>query len=83
MKEIEKRLADMPVLMKHVATYQKTKPAYAAYCKAKDKEKYRAAHESDIILHEAAVKALKEAGIPSSLILQSYKGNIPSSKSRK
>ena len=63
LKEIEKRLADMAVLMKHVATYQKTKPAYAAYRKAKDKEKYRAAHESDIILHEAAVKALKAAGI--------------------
>ena len=63
LKEIEKRLADMAVLMKHVATYQKTKPVYVAYRKAKDREKYRAAHESDIILHEAAVKALKAAGI--------------------
>ena len=62
-KEIEKRLADMAVLMKHVATYQKTKPAYAAYRKAKDREKYRAAHESDIILHEAAARAIKAAGI--------------------
>ena len=49
LKEIEKRLADMAVLMKHVATYQKTKPVYVAYRKAKDREKYRAAHESDII----------------------------------
>ena len=63
LKEIEKRLADLAVLMKHVATYQKTKPVYVAYRKAKDREKYRAAHESDIILHEAAVKALKAAGI--------------------
>lgn len=31
--------------------------------KAKDKDKYRAAHESDIILHEAAAKALKAAGV--------------------
>ena len=39
------------------------KPVYAAYRKAKDKEKYRTAHESDIILYEAAAKAIKAAGI--------------------
>ena len=50
-------------LIKNINTYQKTKPAYAAYRKAKDKEKYRTAHESDIILYEAAAKAIKAAGI--------------------
>ena len=63
LKEIEKRLADMAVLMKHVATYQKTRPAYATYRKAKDREKYRAGQEQAIILHEAAVRSLKAAGI--------------------
>ena len=63
LKSVEKRLADMAVLMKHVATYQKTKPVYDAYRKAKSKERYRAGHERDIILHEAAAKALKAAGI--------------------
>ena len=63
LKAVEKRLADMAVLMKHVATYQKTKPVYAAYRKAKDKDKYRAVHESDIILHEAAAKALRAADV--------------------
>ena len=63
LKGVEKRLADMAVLMKHVATYQKTKPVYDAYRKAKNKERYRAGHERDIILHEAAAKALKTAGI--------------------
>ena len=63
LKSAEKRLADMAVLMKHVATYQKTKPVYDAYRKAKNKERYRAGHERDIILHEAAAKALKTAGI--------------------
>ena len=53
----------MAVLMKHVATYQKTKPVYDAYRRAKSKEKYRAGHERDIILHEAAAKALKAAGV--------------------
>ena len=57
LKSVEKRLADMAVLMKHVATYQKTKPVYDAYRKAKSKERYRAGHERDIILHEAAAKA--------------------------
>ena len=63
LKGVEKRLADMAVLMKHVATYKKTKPVYDAYRKAKNKERYRAGHERDIILHEAAAKALKTAGI--------------------
>ena len=31
LKSVEKRLADMAVLMKHVTTYQKTKPVYEAY----------------------------------------------------
>ena len=63
LKNVEKRLADMAVLMKNVSTYQKTKPVYDAYRKAKNKEKYRAAHERDIILHEAAARSLKAAGV--------------------
>lgn len=63
LKEVEKRLTDMTLLIKNINTYQKTKPVYAAYRKAKDKEKYRTAHESDIILYEAAAKAIKAAGI--------------------
>ena len=47
----------------YFTTYQKTKPAYDAYRKAKDRGSCRAAHERDIILHEAAVKAIKGAGI--------------------
>ena len=53
----------MAVLMKHVATYQKTKPAYDAYRRAKDKGAYRAKQESSLILHEAAAKTLKASGI--------------------
>ncbi|HIE4742450.1 TPA: relaxase/mobilization nuclease domain-containing protein [Clostridioides difficile] len=63
LKNVEKRLADMAVFIKNISTYQKTKPVYDAYRKAKNKEKYRAAHESDIILHEAAAKAMKAAGV--------------------
>lgn len=63
LKSAENRLADMALLIKNVTTYQKTKPAYDAYRKAKNKEQYRAGHESSIILHEAAAKALKAAGV--------------------
>ena len=41
----------------------RTKPIYDAYRKAKDRGSYRTIHERDIILHEAAVKAIKVAGI--------------------
>ena len=34
LKDAEKRLADMAVLIKNVSTYQKTKPVYDAYRKA-------------------------------------------------
>ncbi|HBF0312736.1 TPA: relaxase/mobilization nuclease domain-containing protein [Clostridioides difficile] len=75
LKGAEKRLADMALLIKNITTYQKTKTTYDAYRKAKNKEKYRAAHEGSIILHEAAAKALKAAGIsgklPNVAVLQS------------
>ena len=63
LKSVEKRLADMAVLIKNVSTYQTTKPIYDAYRRAKDKEKYRAGQERAIILHEAAARSLKAAGI--------------------
>lgn len=63
LKGAEQRLADIAVLIKNVSTFQKTKAAYDAYRKARDKGKYRAAHEGEILLHEAAAKALKGAGL--------------------
>ena len=63
LKEVEKRLADMAVLINNVTTYQKTKPVYEAYKRAKDRGKYKAAHESDIILFETAARALKASQI--------------------
>ena len=63
LKGVEKRLSDMALLIKNVSTFQKTKPAYDTYRRARNKESYRAAHERGIILHEAAAKALKAAGV--------------------
>jgi uncharacterized LabA/DUF88 family protein len=58
LKAVEKRLSDMALLIKNISTYQQTKPAYDNYRTASNKEKYRAANESALILHEAAAKAL-------------------------
>ncbi|GHU79063.1 endonuclease [Clostridia bacterium] len=59
LKAAEKRLSDMSVLMKHITTYQRTKPEYDGLRAAKDKDAYRREHESAIILHESAAKAIK------------------------
>ncbi|KPI57330.1 endonuclease, partial [Clostridioides difficile] len=54
-----------------------------AYRAAKDKGQYRAAHESSIILHEAAAKALKAAGVaklPNLAALQAEYGKLQEQK---
>lgn len=63
LKQAEKKLFDMAVLIKNISTYQKTKDIHRGYIKAKDKEAYRSNHESSLILYEAVVKALKDAGV--------------------
>ena len=63
LKQNEKKLSDMAVLIKNISTYQKTKDIHRGYIKAKDKEAYKRKHESSLILYEASGKALKDAGI--------------------
>ena len=84
LKGVEKRLSDMALLIKHITTYQKTKPVYDTYRKARDKEQYRAGHESSIILFEAAAKILKAAGVsgklPDLAALQAEYGKLQEQK---
>lgn len=61
LKELEKRLSDISLLMKSVSAYQQTRGIYAEYRKAKDKEKFLRGNESSIIIHEAAAKTLRAA----------------------
>ena len=63
LKQAEKKLSDMAVLIKNISTYQKTKDIYRGYIKAKNKEAYKHKHESSLILYESATKALNDAGI--------------------
>ncbi len=59
-KEVEKRMSDLSLLIKHTTTYKQIKPIYDEYKRSSDKEKYLRGHESEIILFEAAAKALKD-----------------------
>ena len=47
LKGVERRLADMAVLIKNVTTYQKKKPVYDAYRRAKDKAACSRSHCRD------------------------------------
>ena len=61
-KEIEARIAELSLVMKHAATYRQLKPVYDRYRKSRDKEKFLRGHESEIILFEAAARELKRMG---------------------
>jgi hypothetical protein len=61
LKTAEKKLSDMSVLIKHITTYQETKRIASALKTAKNKDAYKRGHESALILHEAAARALKTA----------------------
>ncbi len=54
LKTVEKRLADMAVLIKNVTTYQKTKPVYEAYRAEKDKPRFRRENESSLTSDSSA-----------------------------
>ena len=56
-------MSDLSPLIKHTTTYRQLKPIYEEYKKSRDKEKYLWGHESEIILFEAAARALKEMQI--------------------
>ena len=61
-KDTERRIADLSLVMKHAATYRQLRPVYDRYRQSRDKEKFLRGHESEIILFEAAAKELKKLG---------------------
>lgn len=50
-------------LQKQIVNYAKTRSVYVEYRKAGYSKKFRAAHESDILLHQAAKKCFDSMGI--------------------
>ena len=63
LKTVERHLGDMALLIKHISTYKGLRPVALELRQAKDKAAFRREHESQLILYEAAAKALKEAGV--------------------
>jgi hypothetical protein len=59
LKAAEGKLTDMAVLIKHITTYQQTKPIANGLRAAKDKDAYHREHERELILHGAAARAIK------------------------
>ena len=55
-KAAETRMAEIAVLRTQIINYIKTRDAYVAYRKAGYSKKFRAEHEADILLHQAAKK---------------------------
>ena len=62
-KASEKRMAEIAVLKTHIINYSKTRDVYVAYRKAGYSKKFKAEHESEILLHQAAKKAFDELGL--------------------
>ena len=62
-KAAEQRMAEIAALRTHILNYIKTREVYVSYRKAGYSKKFRAEHESDILLHQAAKKAFDELGL--------------------
>ena len=58
LKSVEARLREVQPLIKNISNYQKLKPVYDAYMKAKDKPAFKAKHEAEIVIFEAAKSTL-------------------------
>ena len=56
-------MAEIAVLKTHIINYSKTRDVYVAYRKAGYSKKFKAEHESEILLHQAAKKAFDELGL--------------------
>lgn len=62
-KGAEQRMAEIAVMKTHIINYAKTRDVYVAYRKAGYSKKFKAEHESDILLHQAAKKFFDESGL--------------------
>ena len=58
LKTVESRLREVQPLIKNISNYQKLKPIYDAFTKARDKQSFRAKHEAELVIFEAAKSTL-------------------------
>ena len=58
LKGVEARLREVQPLVKNISNYQRLKPVYDAFQKAKDKPSFKAKHEAELVIFEAARSTL-------------------------
>ena len=58
LKGVEARLREVQPLIKNISNYQRLKPVYDSFQKAKDKPGFKAKHEAELVIFEAARSTL-------------------------
>ncbi len=62
-KTSQERMTEISELRKHIINYSKTRNVYTTYRKAGYSKAFKAAHESEILLHQAAKKYFDSLGL--------------------
>lgn len=80
LKGVEARLREVQPLIKNISNYQRLKPVYDAFQKAKDKPGFKAKHEAELVIFEAARSTLLamqgDEKLPSSKTLQAQQQRL-------
>ena len=63
LKTLEGQMTANAELQKQIVNYAKTRAVYVEYRKAGYSQKFRAGHEADILIHQAAKKHFDDVGI--------------------
>lgn len=58
LRDVEARLREVQPLIKNISNYQRLKPVYDAFQTAKDKPGFKARHEAELVIFEAARSTL-------------------------
>ena len=58
LKGVEARLREVQPLIKNISNYQRLKPVYDAFQKAKDKPSFKTKHEAELVIFEATRSTL-------------------------
>ena len=82
-KDTERRMAELSLVMKYAGTYRQLRPLYDRYRQSRDKEKFLRGHESEIILFEAAARDLKKLGAVPLPSTESMKAELADLAARK
>lgn len=86
LKGVEARLREIQPIIKNIGNYQRLKPVYAAFQKAKDKPAFRAKHEAELVIFEAAKSTLLaiqgDGTLPSLKALQAEQDQLTKEQQR-